>query len=685
MTTLEEFRSEYFQEVQTAAIISGSPFTDSLFELFCENLIEIGEIETADRVFYQGQRGLRVDGYGGDPINSGLLTLILLNTDQDGSDATLTATQMEAEFKRAFNFLEKSLDRKFRDGLETTDPAFGLAELISTRWERIDKVKIVLVTDKKLSNRVDSQESKSLDGKNIVHSVWDISRLYELLIIGKGREEIMIDLVADFGSAVPALQASLPNSTYDAYLMVINGMQLAKIYDRWDTRLLESNVRVFLQAKGGVNRGLKRTLEESPEMFLAYNNGVTATADSIECISVGGQLEISKIKNLQIVNGGQTTASIHAAFKRKVDLSSVFVQVKLSVVEEELAREIVPKISEFANSQNKVSAADFFANHPFHLRIEENSRQDRVPAKDGQFKSTKWFYERARGAYQDQRTRVGSKKFDADYPKSQLFTKTDLAKFEMVFLQFPHVVSMGSQKNFSRFAELVNEDWEKNSENYNLRYFREAIAKAIIFRSTEKIVQSSSWYRGGYRANVVAYALAKMVFELEKSKLQIDFSSVWREQQISTELSRAILETAELIHASLIEPPLGQTNIGEWAKKQACWLAVQKIPVSYSREFLKSCESSVEAKSDEIAAKKVQKVNDGVDAQLKVVNFGAERWKKVIIWASSDHLLSPKEVSILNICSQIPLKIPTDKQSVVAVETIARLHKLGLPSDLTFE
>ena len=682
MLNLEEFRIEHFQDVQTAALVSGSPFTDALFELFCENLIEIGEIESADRAFYQGQRGLRIDGYGGDPINSGVLSLILLHSDQDGTDSTLTATQLDAEFKRAFNFLEKSLDRKFRDGLEPADPAFGLADLISARWNQIDKVKIILITDKKLSNRVDGQESKSLDGKPIIHSVWDITRLYDLVVIGKGREEISIDLVEEFGSSLPALKASLPDSSYDAYLLAINGEQLARIYDRWDARLLESNVRVFLQAKGGVNRGLRRTLEETPDMFLAYNNGVTATANAVEMREIGGRLEIAKIHNLQIVNGGQTTASIHAAFKKKLDLSSVFVQVKLSVVDEDLAKEIVPKISEYANSQNKVSSADFFANHPFHVRIEENSRRDRTPAREGQFKSTKWFYERARGQYQDQRSRVGSKKFDADYPKSQLFTKTDLAKYEMIFLQFPHVASLGSQKNFSQFAEIINEYWEKDSEKYNERYFREVIAKAIIFRATERIVQTSAWYGGGYRANVVAYTLAKLVHELLKKNLMIDFNLVWREQMIPEPLTEAISVTAELVHELLIDPPAGQTNIGEWAKKQACWVGVQKLQVSYSRDFIEICESSIEAKSDDFAAKKVQRVNDGVDAQMKVVNFGPENWEKVITWASSERLLSPKEASILSICSQIPLKIPSDKQSVFALGVLEKLRKLGLPSDL---
>ena len=58
-------------------------------------------------------------------------------------------------------------------------------------------------------------------------------------------------------------------------------------------------------------------------MFLAFNNGISATADFIELDKSGGF--IKSVKNLQIVNGGQTTASIYHTWKNdKVDLSLVY-------------------------------------------------------------------------------------------------------------------------------------------------------------------------------------------------------------------------------------------------------------------------------------------------------------------------------------------------------------------------
>ena len=245
------------------------------------------------------------------------------------------------------------------------------------------------------------------------------------------------------------------------------GRVLAQIYDRWGARLLEQNVRVFLQARSKVNRGIRRTIETQPQMFFAYNNGLTTTAEAISLSPSDGSLLLRRLKNFQVVNGGQTMASIHAAHRGRIDLSQVFVQMKLSVVDPERANEIVPSISRFANTQNRVNAADFFANHPFHIRMEEFSRRILAPSPDGTFRESKWFYERARGQYADARsllTSAGRKKFDLDYPRAQLFSKTDLAKYLNVWRGKPHTVSMGAQKNFADFASSVGSEWEKDAD-----------------------------------------------------------------------------------------------------------------------------------------------------------------------------------------------------------------------------
>ncbi|MEZ5284682.1 MAG: AIPR family protein [Vicinamibacterales bacterium] len=314
--------------------------------------------------------------------------------------------------------------------------------------------------------------------------MWDIGRLHRFAGSG-GREEIVVDLEADFGGGLPVLPAHLSDAGYQAFLAVVPGSQLAAVYERWGARLLEQNVRVFLQARGSVNKGIRNTIENDPEMFFAYNNGITATAEGVETSRDSGGLVVRSVRNLQIVNGGQTTASIHAASRKKdVDLSKVFVQMKLSIIEPSRALDVVPRISEFANSQNRVNAADFFANHPFHVRFEEFSRRVFAPSPDGSFRESKWFYERARGQYQDARTLLNAaqrKKFDLEYPKMQLVEKTDLAKFLNSWRGHPDIVSKGSQKNFAEFARHIGAEWSKDSDAFNEHFYRQSIARRSSF------------------------------------------------------------------------------------------------------------------------------------------------------------------------------------------------------------
>jgi hypothetical protein len=400
---LDEFYTEFFQDIIAGADVDGQLKEDTFFDRFCDQLIEAGELDSADRAPYaRPSGGLRIDGYGGDPLESaGVLSLIVLDFNQSPEIANLAGSEMDAIFKRASNFMEKALETKFRNSLEESSPAFGLADMIASRWSSISKVRLFLLSNRRLSAKVDGRDATVIDGKNVTYSVWDIDRLHRFVTAGHGREEILIDLTNDYGGGIPLLEAHQPEADYEAYLAVIPGGQLAAIYDKWGARLLEQNVRVFLQAKGGVNKGIRNTIENDPAMFFAYNNGLTATAESITAERNESGLLLIALRNLQIVNGGQTTASIHTAFRKKVDLSKVFVQIKLSIVPQERTVDVIPKISEFANSQNKVNAADFFANHPFHVRMEDFSRRVFAPSPDGTFRASKWFYERSRGQYQD--------------------------------------------------------------------------------------------------------------------------------------------------------------------------------------------------------------------------------------------------------------------------------------------
>jgi hypothetical protein len=588
---------------------------------------------------------------------------------------------MDAIFRRATNFLQKTLDPSFRNGLEETAPAFGLADLIAKRWSSLSKVRIFLISNRVLSARVDGREAGEVEGVQVSYSVWDLSRLHRFAAAGHGREDIEIDLEADFGGPLAALPAHLTEAGYEAYLIVIPGRQLAAIYDRWGARLLEQNVRVFLQARGNVNKGIRNTIETAPGMFFAYNNGITATAESILFRPADGGITITRFRNLQIVNGGQTTASIHAASRKKdIDLSKVFVQMKLSIVDSAQALEVVPKISEYANSQNRVNAADFFANHPFHVRMEEFSRRILAPSPDGTFRESKWFYERARGQYQDARaylTGAQRRKFDLEFPKREVFSKTDLAKFLNLFAGHPDIVSKGAQKNFAAFAGAIGKEWTKSPDGFNETFYRQAVAKAIIFRAAEKLVTEQAWYEGGYRANVVAYAIAKLAYDAQEQNQAVDLDRVWKQQGISAALEEALQVASKAVHDVIVDPPAGLRNVTEWAKQQACWGRVMALKVDWPERWLDELISAEEEKAEKKSAKKDQKMLNGIEAQTAVIKAGGETWRKVKEWGAGRKLLSPMEAGILDVAASVPARIPTEKQSMRAMETLKKLHGEG--------
>ena len=594
---------------------------------------------------------------------------------------TLTASEIEAINKRAINFVVRSLDTEWRNSLEETSPVYGLSDLISATWDSIVKIRIILLSNRILSSRVDGVAAGDLRGIPVTFNVWDLDRLHKYVLAGSEQEPIVIELAREFGGSLPALPAHLEGAGYEAYLIVIPGAQLAAIYDRWGTRLLEANVRVFLQARGAVNKGIRVTLDNDPEMFFAYNNGITATAQAVEGVMLDGSFALSRIDNLQIVNGGQTTASLHSAMVRKADLSRVFVQMKLSIIGPELATSVVPKISQYANTQNRVSAADFFSNHPFHVRMEGFSRRIFAPSPDGTFRQSKWFYERARGQYQDARGGLSPsarKAFDSEYPRSQLFNKTDLAKYAMVWEGKPDLVSKGAQKNFAAFAEIVANQWSTNSDQFSEVYFKEIVAKAIVFRSLEKLVQQQDWYSGGYRANVVAYGIAKLADDLKKRGASIDFGQLWQDQQLPDGMADALIVSAEAVHSVLTSPSSSHGNVTEWAKQQACWFAVRDLVVEWPHSLESATLSAAERSDERRQGRKDQKVLSGIEAQMAVIGAPKGFWAEVKAWGTSQRILSDKEAGILAACAKMPSRIPTEKQCLAALQTLERLQGEGL-------
>lgn len=695
--SLQQFYEDFFQEVLEEAAANGTFNEDAFFDLVTDDLIWEGVIPEAERMQYaKPQGGMRVDGYCGDPLQFNetgesrgcVLSLIVLDFSQSLEMKTLTMTDMNADFKRLENYLLHSLDPKFRSSLEVTDPGYDLASLISNRWPQINRVKLYLLTNKVLSERIGEKKPTDLGGREVTYDVWDIREIFRISGSAGDREPLVVDFNSYDQGPLRALLASDSRAHEQVYLTVFPGEELARIYEQWGARLLEQNVRVFLQARSKVNKGIKNTLDNDPEHFFAFNNGITGTAEGVRTEKRDDGLVITSLDNFQIVNGGQTTASVHAAFKRGVDLGRVFVQAKITIVDPKDAERLVPKISEFANSQNKVSSADFFANHPYHVRMEKMSRSIFAPQKAGELQATRWFYERARGSYRDEQaylTKAGKRKFRLEYPSNQTFSKTDLAKYLMVWSDEAYVVNRGAQKNFIAFAGKIEADWQKGESQFNERYFKEAVAKKIIFNATEKIVQSRPWYEaGGYRSQHVALTIGLVWSAANERHASVNFQRVWNEQSVGPLLANALGLAADCVHQVLMNPGAGYGNISEWAKQERCWKEVKRQQPEWDQAWINELVDEQTVKDEERAAKKDQRVITGIEVQKSIYAAGSDFWSALQEWLGDrSDLITEKEASILGLATGIDGGvILSEKQCDVLAKMMEKLDDAGCPYHL---
>ena len=199
-------------------------------------------------------------------------------------------------------------------------------------------------------------------------------------------------------------------------------------------------------------------------------------------------------------------------------MSGIYVQMKLTVLRD-ADPDLIRFIATYANSQNKVKTADLNSSHPFYVRIEEYSRKVYAPLATGQIVQQLWFFERARGQYEQPLMQTTKKQRD-DYklvrPKSKKFTLTDLAKYVNAADMLPHFVSWGGEVNAAHFHNNMLPQWNKDNSFFNELYYKELIGKKILFEYIGTVISDQAWYqeRRAYRPQLIAYTFSKLVFEL---------------------------------------------------------------------------------------------------------------------------------------------------------------------------
>lgn len=659
---IEEYRAQFIDQLRFDADHEGTePETQFILKTL-EELEAIGELNDPMpmSIEIRGKRGriMALDAYAYDEADSALVLIASDFTNERDTANTLTNSRITDLYTRMRNFLDEAINGKMNDYCDDSDPAIILAKEFQKKIGKgmldteILRFKFYILSNSVLSKQVKNVAQEDFLERPVEMNIWTLERMFQTFT--SDASEIVEFDTKDFDcDGIQYLKADLgDDSAYDAYLGIVPGKFLADIYLKYGSKLLQGNVRAFLSVRGKVNKGIRNTIINNPENFFTYNNGIAIVARSIGLSE--DKTRITHFKDLQIINGGQTTASLANAIIRKEDkkgMKNLFVPMKLTVLnvendmsEEDIERynDITKTISKCANCQNPVSDADFFSNHPFHVMMEQLSQKVLAPPVAGKPYQTRWFYERSRGKWEQEQmklTQAQRKTFCEKSPKNQVVKKEKLAKCLNTIMMNPHQVCQSSAINFNRFADYVEDLYAKSKDNINEEFFKKGICSVIIFDELDVMVNKSEWYpKGGDKAQIVPYTIAKLMSLLPKDD-DIDWKTIWNKQTMYPALAKELIRLA-LVTQRFLKDQAGGGLVRTISRTLAVWNSYKKIPFELSDAFIATLISKEETKIAEATAKRAHKFNSNIDASVEIFNLGADYWMKIYNDLSKENVLS---------------------------------------------
>ncbi len=738
----QEYKKEFLTELRNESAISGSDTGDEFVAHTLDILSEFDEIEDPVRIGMGDKKGrggrlMRVDGYAFDETDSSLI--LLISDFQDSySPENLNLSRVDELYWRLYYFLDEACNGSLDDYFDDSDDILKIGRLIRKRInastddeDRILKIRFFILTNKELGTNLleanlletNTRRSKGrsgktrttkkikkqdFNGKPLEINLWHLERFYEMES-SNSSEPVVIDIARDFPDlnfrGIPCIKGNVGEGLgYDAYIAIIPGKLLASIYIEHGSKVLEGNVRAFLGTGGSksVNSGIRRTINTDPTRFFTYNNGIAVTAADVDTATVDGELMITRIVDMQIINGGQTTASLAEAVLKKtnVSLDGIYVPMKLTVIEDRETEnedgvrfydEMVQAIARYANSQNKVTAADLFSNEPFHIWMERMSKKHLAPPRRYTI-PTGWYYERSRKRYQQEQLKLRgdeARRFQAKFPKKQVINKEQLAMYyTAVFYCKPHIVSKGKNWTMKEFGAAISDEFKLHKEIFNEFYFERCICATIIYRTIDEYLEKNKdsaknptgfWYKtGGYKLNIVPYTIAKILSSIPDG-YTLNWKEIWDKQQISPAFMREIERVTRLTNDFICDSH--GVIVTEYCKRQSTW-EEYRDSVSYrlSEEFIAELIPESMLKETEKDAKKGQKETNDLQTIMDMIRKGPGYWNSMLMQGSS--ILSYQEKTAItqiigmatsgNIPSsrsgKLPIRILTTVKTALAAE-----------------
>ena len=731
MDNYQEYKQEFLDSLRADSAINGSDTQDEFLSCTLGMLEDFDEVQSPQKVGFgdkrcSGQHVMRIDAYAFDETDHSLE--LFINDFQDTYETeNLTGSKVDELYWRMYYFLDEVCNGKIANYFDDSDDALKIAALIKRRMnaigddpEQILKIRMFILTNKELSTDIlnrnlletkirktkgsktvkSTKKIKKADfnGKPLEINIWNLERFYEKEK-SFSSDPIVIDFRNDYScDGIPCIKGNIgENLGYEAYIAIIPGKLLSEIYIEHGSKVLEGNVRAFLGTSGSksVNSGIRRTINNEPDKFFTYNNGIATTAADVETEEKGGQLYITKIVDLQIINGGQTTASLAEAVLKKTnpELKGIFVPMKLTVIDDRETEnedgvrfydQMVQNIAKYANSQNKVTAADLFSNDPFHIWMEKMSKKIFAPAIHYSV-PTGWYYERSRKRYEQEQFKLKSetdrKRFRAKYPKEQLITKEQLGMYLTTMKEQPNIVAKGKNFVIKEFNTIISQDYKTNKGCFNEFYFKKCICAAIIYRTVDNYLESHKdsarkptgfWYKaGGYKLDIVPYTIAKIIHSVPAG-FTLDWNYIWNRQDLSPAFMHEIEMVTKMTNDFICDSH--GVIVTEYCKRPETWVSYRdNVRYTPSKKFLSELMPESITKEQEVASQKDQKDTNDLNYVTEIIKLGAGYWQRLLEEGTSRAALGYVEQNTLRQAVDFAHKgnIPCSASGKVPARTMA--------------
>lgn len=702
MNDIEEYRKRFLEEIRFAAEHDGTDPESSFIEKTLSYLEEIGDImgpiPMSIEMRGRNNRILAFDAYAYDEADGALILISSDFTNVLDSKSTLTNTRIDELVNRMQNFIDEAVNGNISRYCDDSDNALILAKEFKEKIgnsllnAEIVRFKYIIISNSILSGRVKDIRRPDFLGRPVHLSVWTLKRFYDAFV-SNASEIIEIETNRFSCEGIPYLKANLGDKCrYDSYLGIVPGSFLADIYYEYGSKLLQGNVRAFLSNRTDVNKGIRNTIINQPENFFTYNNGIAIVARSVK-FSDDRKLIIS-FKDFQIINGGQTTASLTNSIRinkeAKKDICSLYVPMKLTVLnidedmsdeEEQMYADITKTISSCANNQNAIKPADFFSNHPFHVKMEQFSKKVMAPPVGGNPYQTRWFYERSRGKWEQEQMKlegVEINRFREMHPKKQVVNKEKFAKCFNSILMNPHSVCKSVSDNFKAFSPYIENIFSNHQDRINEEFFKKGICAVIIFDSLDSFVSKASWYpKGGNKAQIVPYAISKLMSLIPKG-FDIDWGSIWKKQMLYPELAEELMKLSFSAHEYLMKKAAGGI-VRTISRNVSTWNEFKEKSYTLSKSFTKSLVSIEETKDADKAARRTHRFNNAVDVSVEVFKRGSNYWLGIYNDLIKESILSYGDTSFIKGIADYITRgnLPTSAQCKRLVKILDKAEEKG--------